>query len=312
MEDLNKSQIILLAIFITLVTAAATGVVTVTLMDQAPPGITQTVNRVVERTVERVISPGSVEKTEIKQIVKEDDAIVASIKLVRPSIVSVSREKAEVVAETSENAETNETNVNIEEQQASLSGGVNNLISSNEDKRFISENSAQSRTGFYISSEGMVVTSSDVVGAEGSVYNVSFSDGKKISAELLKNDIELGIAIFSAPAKSVVPIKAISADQLSLGQTIISVGLDYGFNSVAIGYISQYKSGNASTTSMFKTNIDTNPSFNGRPIIDMSGYLVGVHVNGGDMATYSDVKKIIDSIKKVSGEEIQSSLVLGE
>lgn len=303
MEDLNKSQIVLLAIFITLVTSAATGVVTVTLMDQAPPGITQTVNRVVERTVERVISPGSVEKTEIKQIVKEDDAIVASIKLAKTSIVSISRNGLNTVAEESEKT-------SHEDQQASLQEGINNIISLNNDN-FSQTESLISRTGFYIS-DGLVITSSDIVGEDNSVYNVSFSDGKNISAELLKKDELIGIAIFSAPMKSVVPIKAISADQLSLGQTVISIGLKQGFNSVAIGYISEYRLGNASTSPIFKTSIETNESFNGNPIVDMNGYLVGIHTPGKNIATYSDIKKIIDSIQKVSDTDNSTSIVLGE
>jgi len=51
MEKLNKSQIVLLTLLVSFVTLIATGVVTVSLMDQAPPAIAQTVNRIVERTV---------------------------------------------------------------------------------------------------------------------------------------------------------------------------------------------------------------------------------------------------------------------
>jgi S1-C subfamily serine protease len=52
MEHLSKQQIILLALLVSFVTALATGVVTVSLMDQAPTSVGQTISRVIERTIE--------------------------------------------------------------------------------------------------------------------------------------------------------------------------------------------------------------------------------------------------------------------
>ena len=61
-EDLNKSQLILLTVLVNFVTAVATGILTVSLLDQAPPIVAQTVNSVVERTVETVtqVAPAAV------------------------------------------------------------------------------------------------------------------------------------------------------------------------------------------------------------------------------------------------------------
>ncbi len=92
LEELNKTQIILLTLLVSFVTSIATGIVTVSLMSQAPQGITQTVNRIVERTVERVVDASTSGQkpqptTEKTVIVKDDDAAADSITKVQNSII---------------------------------------------------------------------------------------------------------------------------------------------------------------------------------------------------------------------------------
>ncbi len=101
MEELSKSQIVLLTLLVSFVTSIATGIVTVSLMDQAPPAIAQTVNRIVERTVERVV-PGaqtaaSVVTTEKTIVVKESDLIAKAVEKMRPSLVHVYASSSERV-----------------------------------------------------------------------------------------------------------------------------------------------------------------------------------------------------------------------
>ena len=93
LNHLNASQLVLLTLLVSFVTSIATGIVTVSLMEQAPPTIAQTVNRVVERTVERVV-PAAQEAsaiapivTEKTVIVKETDYIAAAIEKVSSSVV---------------------------------------------------------------------------------------------------------------------------------------------------------------------------------------------------------------------------------
>jgi len=100
MEELSKSQIVLLTLLVSFVTSIATGIVTVSLMDQAPPAIAQTVNRIIERTVEKVVSTGqaaAVVTTEKTIVVKESDLIAKAVETMRPSMVHIYASSSEPV-----------------------------------------------------------------------------------------------------------------------------------------------------------------------------------------------------------------------
>ncbi len=64
-EDLSKSQLLLLTILVNFVVAIATGVLTVSLLDEAPTTVTQTVNRIVDHTIETVT-------TQVPSVVESD------------------------------------------------------------------------------------------------------------------------------------------------------------------------------------------------------------------------------------------------
>src|SRR3989344_532885 len=90
-EQLSKSQTVLLTLLVSFVTSIATGIVTVSLMDQAPPSIAQTVNRVIERTVQQVVPADQSAAAAVTQektvIVKESDLVSQAVGRVSPSIV---------------------------------------------------------------------------------------------------------------------------------------------------------------------------------------------------------------------------------
>jgi len=78
MNDLNAQQIVLLTLLVSFVTSIATGITTVSLLEQAPAPVTQTINRVVEKTIETITSADSGGSTVTKTPTKEVTTVVVN------------------------------------------------------------------------------------------------------------------------------------------------------------------------------------------------------------------------------------------
>ena len=84
MEHLNKQQLILLALLISFVTSLAIGIVTVSLMDQAPQNIARTITQVIQKTVAEV--PAGATSTAAVAIAVSDQVADATDRVI-PSLV---------------------------------------------------------------------------------------------------------------------------------------------------------------------------------------------------------------------------------
>jgi hypothetical protein len=99
-KDLNKTQLILLAVLLSFIVSIVTGIVTVTLMQQAPSSVTVPINRVVRQTIEKIVPSPGVAKT---ILIKEEDLVVDALAKNKSAIFSIFKEtKKEELSESKE------------------------------------------------------------------------------------------------------------------------------------------------------------------------------------------------------------------
>ncbi len=86
MEDLSKHQLILVALLVSFVTSLATGIFTVSLMNQAPKGVVQTINQVVER----IVAPQNASVNDATSpVINAEDRITNAVAQVSKSVVKL-------------------------------------------------------------------------------------------------------------------------------------------------------------------------------------------------------------------------------
>jgi S1-C subfamily serine protease len=295
-EKLTKMQIVLLTLLVSFVTSIATGIVTVTLMDQAPPAMTQTLNRVVERTVERVVPDNSkqgasVITKETTVVVKEEDLITDSINKNSKSVVRIK---------------------NISED-----GKVGSLLG----------------LGIIVSKDGIIATDTSVI-KNSSKYIIETASGEIFNANTIEIEesvspmfllIEISEADVGGEKKIFQPVVFSKSNSFKLGQTVLSLTGEERTD-VAIGIIAGLieedividpPAGNTENTditkeiqkpettkvlSIIKTSIGEKDVIVGSPLIDIFGEVIGISTGNsltGKTALFAPTNNIRSTVSKI-------------
>ncbi len=89
MDQLSKHQLILVALLVSFVTSLSTGIITVSLMDQAPKGTTQTITQVIQKTIQQAM-PQDAAATEAAPVTIEyKDPVADAVSKVASSTVKL-------------------------------------------------------------------------------------------------------------------------------------------------------------------------------------------------------------------------------
>jgi hypothetical protein len=113
-KELDKKQLILLTLLITFVVSIGTGIVTVSLMKQMPSSVPQTINNVIQRTIEKVTTvqvptPTSDTNNKVNDVIVPKEDSVSLFGNNSDALVSIYLSSTDVTKIISPTEDTNES-----------------------------------------------------------------------------------------------------------------------------------------------------------------------------------------------------------
>ncbi len=170
-------------------------------------------------------------------------------------------------------------------------------------------------SGFFVSSDGLIVSNKHVVSQKDALYTVFTNDGKKHDAKVIARDPVLDIALLKIEGRGYPSLSLGNSDALEVGQNVIAIGNALGEfrNTVSVGVVSglarSITAGDNTGASevldhVIQTDAAINPGNSGGPLLDLGGRVIGVNVavaqgsqNIGFALPINSVKSAIESVK---------------
>lgn len=269
MEDLTKHQLILLVLLITFITSIGTSIISFSLLQEAPVEVTQTINRVVEKTIERVVTEPGETKTQTEKVIEtvvvsEEDRVVEAISKNEKSIVRLRTPGAD---------------------GTSVISGM----------------------GVVVSADGTIMVDSRSYNSS-FPYSIEYYDGKVYQigkVEIRSKDglvfIKPSVPEGENPKYTFHAATLGDSNSLKIGQTIVALG-GRESNSVSMGRVKQFETNNQKTVLAIVSDIVSGRSLPGSPILSLSGEIMGIEAPIGDSATYRYIP--INSLKTAKTEAL--------
>lgn len=170
-------------------------------------------------------------------------------------------------------------------------------------------------SGFFVSTDGLIVTNRHVVDDETATYSITRQDGSQYPAKVLDVDSVLDLAILKVELTDTVPLELGDSDAAEVGQTVLAIGnaLAEFQNSVTKGVISgknrRIIAGGAGGDELIEEAIQTDaaisPGNSGGPLLDLNGKVIGVNTaisesgqSLGFAIPANAVRQAVESVKK--------------
>jgi serine protease Do len=241
-----------------------------------------------------------------REVVKEDSLVVDLVAKSSPAVVSVVASKDVMKVR---NSMFGSPFFDPFQSQGQRGGGA-------QGNGEIEKQQVGSGTGFFVSTDGLIVTNKHVVSDETADYSIVLSDKKEYPAKVLARDPVQDIAVIKVEGKDFPTLDFGDSSAIKVGQTVIAIGNSLGefSNSVSKGIISGLGrsvtagsglGGDAETlTNIIQTDAAINPGNSGGPLLDISGQVIGINVaiargaqNVGFSLPINQLKKVISDVK---------------
>lgn len=137
-------------------------------------------------------------------------------------------------------------------------------------------------TGFFISSDGYVVTNHHVV-QDATQITVILEDGKEYPATVKGTDIHTDLAVLKVDAPHSFPaLQFGSSDELKVGEWVVAIGNPFGLEAtLTAGIVSakgrQQEIGKVSYVDFIQTDAAINPGNSGGPLLNLEGEVIGIN-----------------------------------
>lgn len=174
----------------------------------------------------------------------------------------------------------------------------------------VNEKDAGGGSGFFISSEGFIVTNSHVV-TDALKIEVRTPDGDVFMAELKGNDPSTDIAVIKVYGKNFPSVKFGDSDKLKAGQLVVAIGNPFGFQyTITAGVVSALGRSMRSYTgrlidNVIQTDAALNPGNSGGPLINSNGEVVGINT-----AIIASAQGLCFAVGSCTAEYVVSKLIM--
>ncbi|HBP00382.1 MAG: Protease Do [Candidatus Uhrbacteria bacterium GW2011_GWC2_41_11] len=171
-------------------------------------------------------------------------------------------------------------------------------------------------TGFFITTDGLLVTNRHVVEDEKAQYTVMTNDGKEYVAEIVDLDPFYDIAVLKVLNQTFPTVVFGHADSIRIGQTVIAIGntLSEYRNTVTKGVVSginrrvsayDFTRGGEIIEGAIQTDAAINPGNSGGPLINLKGEVIGMNTaisaegeGVGFAIPIEEVKQVVISVER--------------